>query len=469
MQNTRQESLNWLGWLRAASGSLPGKLLALAVAFVLVAEVMIFIPSSASFRSGWLADRAEAAHLAAIAGEAGELSEDQVRELLVGVDAVLVSRISDGMNERILGGAVQGPIVNVDLSEMNLLQSIIETCHTFFAPEGRYIRIFAEPATRPGEIISVVVPEAPLRRELFAFSVRIFWLSIFISLVTGGLIYVSLLFILVRPMRRLAKAMTAFQADPADPQRTITVSKRSDEIGQAERALAAMQSDVRASFRQRERLATLGGAVAKINHDLRNVLTSAQLISDRLAMSSDTRVAAMGARLVRAVDRGVRLCQETLEYGRSSEHDPELVSAPLAPALDDAAGDAFASIGAAEWVNDVDDLVCVKADTDHLHRIFLNLFRNAVQAMEISQTRRLSVSARTDGEFVVVRVADTGPGLPDKAQEHLFEPFTGTTRVGGTGLGLSIARELARAMGGDVELAGTSEDGAVFEVRLQSA
>ena len=458
-----------LSRLRAATGSLPGKLLGLAIVFVLIAEVLIFIPSAANFRSGWLNDRAEAAHLAAIAGEAGELSEAQVRELLVGVDAVLVSRISDGMNERVLGGDVDGPIITVNLAEMTLMRSIIETCHTFFAPPGRFIRILAEPPTRPGEIISVVAPEAPLKEELYAFSVRIFWLSIFISLVTGGLIYISLLFILVRPMRRLARAMTAFQADPADPARSITASGRGDEIGQAETALAAMQTDVRAALHERERLAALGGAVAKINHDLRNVLTSAQLISDRLAMSPDKRVAAMGARLVRAVDRGIRLCRDTLEYGRSSERKPELARVPLAAALDDAAGDAFAAIGAADWDNRVDERVYVTADPDHIHRIFLNLFRNAVQAMEKSDPRRLSVEAAPCDDGVIVRVADTGPGLPERALEHLFEPFSATTRVGGSGLGLSIARELARAMGGEVELAETSAEGAVFQVRLKPA
>lgn len=457
--------------LRRAATSLPGKLLGLAVAFVMLAEVLIFLPSAAAFRNEWLRDRAEAAHLAALAAEAapGAMpSEEAVRELLAGADVVAVGRVYDGVNELVLGGRVSGELVKADLTDTSLLESMIAACDTLFAPPGRYINIWAEPQTRPNERMSVIVREDPLRDALIDFSIRIFWLSIFISLVTGGLIYLSLLFILVRPMRRLARAMTAFQEDPSDLTRMVEPSRRADEIGEAERALAAMQADVRAAFRSKERLATLGSAVAKINHDLRNVLSSAQLISDRLAMSSDERVAAMGSRLVRAIDRGVRLCAETLEYGRSREHDPHFETVILRDALDDAAGDAFASVGAAEWINAVEEDLTVRADPDHLHRIFLNLFRNAVQAMETSQTRSLSVGAAIEEERVRVRVADTGPGIPERVQKTLFAPFAVTGNRNGTGLGLSIAKELAHTLGGEVRLVETGEGGTVFEVVLKA-
>lgn len=456
--------------LRAAT-SLPGKLLALAVGFVMLAEVLIFLPSAAGFRNEWLADRAEAAHLAALAAEnaPGAMpSEEMVRELLDGADVVAVGRVYDGVNELVLGGAVEGKLIKADLTKATTLDSMIAALDTLFAPPGRYINIQATPETRPDERVSVIVAEAPLRQALIGFSIRIFWLSIFISLVTGGLIYLSLLFILVRPMRKLARAMTAFQEDPSDPQRTYRPSGRGDEIGEAERALAAMQADVRSAFRQREHLAALGGAVAKINHDLRNVLSSAQLISDRLAMNSDERVANMGSRLVRAIDRGVRLCAETLEYGRSQERDPEMGTVELRSALDDAAGDAFASVGAAEWHNAVDEAMRVRADPDHLHRIFLNLFRNSIQAMEKSEGRRLAVGAVRENGRVIVSISDTGPGIPDRVQTTLFAPFSVTGTKGGTGLGLSIARELARSLGGEVRLAATGEGGTMFEVELQA-
>ena len=381
----------------------------------------------------------------------------------------LVPDAAAGRLRLALGGEPgEGAVIAADLTDTGLIESLVAASGTFFAEPGRMIRISAIPETRPDERITVIVPEAPLRRALIDFSIRIFWLSIFISLMAGTAIYIALLVLLVRPMRRLARAMTAFQEDPSDPQRTFTPSRRRDEIGESERALAAMQADVRDAFRQREHLAALGGAVAKINHDLRNVLASAQLISDRLAMSSDERVAGMGARLVRAIDRGVRLCQETLEYGRSREKAPELRPVRLADALDDAAGDALASSGAAQWINEVDELITVSADPDHLHRIFLNLFRNALQAMEESDPRRLSVASREEAGQVIVHVSDTGPGIPARVRETLFAPFSVTGHRAGTGLGLSIARELARLLGGDIALEASGEEGAVFKVTLKA-
>ncbi len=462
--------------LRAAgrhARSLRGKVLALSALFVLIAEVLVFIPSAANFRTAWLEDRGEAAHLASLAASAaGEmaLGDELARELLEGAEAVAVARRIDGMNELILGGDIgDATLIVADLREMSLPNAVMQSLETLAAPEGRYLNILYAPPTERDALISVVIPEASLKRELWAFCVRIFWLSIFIAGVTGAALYVSLSYILVQPMRRLARGMTEFQKDPADPRRTYTPSRknRSDELGRAEEAFVEMQAVVRQAFAERQRLAALGEAVAKINHDLRNVLASAQLISDRLAMSKDERVAGMGARLVRAIDRGVRLCQDTLSYGRSTDTPARLQPVVLAAALDDAAGDAFAAVGAAEWINRVDPGLRVSADPDHLHRIFLNLFRNAVQAMEGVESARLSIDAAVEDGLVHIDVRDNGPGVPEAVQETLFKPFSRTANRGGSGLGLSIAHELARALGGDIRLYASSPAGAVFRVTLK--
>ena len=174
-----------------------------------------------------------------------------------------------------------------------------------------------------------------------------------------------------------------------------------------------------------------------------------------------------GARLVQAVDRGIRLCQETLDYGRSTERAASLVPVRLRDAADDAAGDAFAATGAADWSNRVADDVLALADPDHLHRIILNLTRNAVQAMT-GPERALTAACRQEADWLVLSLTDTGPGVPDRVRQTLFEPFGLSGKPGGSGLGLSIARELARAMGGDVALARTGPEGSVFEVRLRA-
>ena len=459
---------------RAMAGamSLPGKLLGLSVVFVLIAEIMIFVPSAMNFRTQWLMDRVDAAHLAALAVESAgdmELSQARIREILSASDIVAVARITEGSNELVLGGSLGGrEIVIADLTRESFMDRFWGLTDTFFASGDRYLRVIAQPSTRDNELISVILPEADLQADLRAYSRNITILSLIIAFITSTLIYICLLFILVAPMRRLADAMTAFQHDPTNPNRAFTPSGRQDEIGQAERALTAMETEVRTAFMQRERLAALGGAVARINHDLRNVLASAQLISDRLSMNKDERISQMGARLLRAVDRGVRLCEDTLQYGKADERLPEMQAIQLSNALNDAAGDAFASVGAAQWNNNVDEAVYIHADPDHVHRIILNLTRNAVQAMKTAQGS-ITAEARIQDEFVIVSLIDTGPGIPDGVRNTLFQPFGQTASHGGTGLGLSIARELITAMGGEITLAKTDETGTQFDLRFMRA
>lgn len=456
---------------RALLESLPGRLLLFILVYGMIAQMIIFLPLATSFRTNWIAERVQAAHIAALSADvAGGSAPDQdaVRQLLSGADAVAVSRLTDGRNELVLyGGPIDGPLVTLDRRTANRAADAADTAATFFAPSGRYLRIIAAPRSAPGDVIDVIVPEAPLKRELAAYSAGLFWLSGFIAIVTGALIYVTLFYLFVRPMRTLTRAMARFQRDPENPARTIRPTGRRDEIGTAEIALAELQTDVRQALKQRERLAALGAAVAKINHDLRNVLASAQLVSDRLAASDEPATRKMGERLVRAVGRGIRLCEETLRFGRSEERPPEPRTLSLRLALEDAAADAMAAEGRAVWDNAVADDLTVEADPDHVHRIFLNLFRNALQAMDgQAGDARLSVAARREGGAVIVEIADTGSGVPDKIRDHLFEPFSGSSRKDGTGLGLSTARELARAQDGDVVLVSTGAEGSVFAVRL---
>lgn len=454
------------------ASSLRGRLLVLTVLFVLIAEVLIYFPAAAAFRNGWLNDRANAAHLAAIAAELAEdnLSEEAVRELLDGADAIGVARVFGGATELLLGGDTGGaPLMDEDRTRSAPLRDMLAVIRTLTGPADRLIVLTASLETRPDERILVILPEAPLREALADFTVRLFWVFFFLAILAGGLIYLALLFLFVRPMRKLSIAMTAFQEDPSDATRILAASTRRDEIGEAERALSAMQADVLAAIRQRERLASLGLAVAKINHDLRNVLASAQLVSDRLATSEDARTAAMGQRLVRAVDRGIRLCSEVLEYGSVRERPPAMEPVRLAPLLDEIAADTLGGAPHVSWVNAVDQDLEVSGDRESLHRLFANLFRNAAQAMKPEAPARLSVETRQAGGPVQIMVRDTGSGIPDHVRERLFTPFSGSGAPGSTGLGLSIARELASLMGGTVALEATGPEGTVFRVELMTA
>jgi signal transduction histidine kinase len=271
-------------------------------------------------------------------------------------------------------------------------------------------------------------------------------------------------------MQRITNAMERFRADPEAAEAQVVLSGRRDEIGRAEAELDRMQADLRTALNSRARLAALGEAVAKINHDLKNMLTSAQIASERLAALKDPKVSQALPRLERALDRAVKLASGVLAYGKTQEAAPEPRAVPLAAAIEAAAEEArlaergvvlTVQVGATDQVN---------ADPDQLHRILANLLRNAREAIEHQEGRRakgrIAVSLTRTGDASLVRVTDNGPGVPERVRERLFQPFAGFGRPDSTGLGLAIARELAQAHGGDLTLAATGPKGTSFELRL---
>jgi signal transduction histidine kinase len=285
------------------------------------------------------------------------------------------------------------------------------------------------------------------------------------------LVYFSLHYLLVRPMRRLTANMMAFHTDPENPARQIVPSARQDEIGMAERELASMQGDIASMLHQKSRLAALGLAVSKINHDLRNLLASAQLFSEGLSHLPDPRVQRFAPKLMRALERAIDFCQSTLSYGRVQEPAPDRKPVPLEALVEEVREtlglQAAAQLG---WIVAIERGMIVDADHDQLLRVLLNLTRNAVQALETRAPNdplrdQIRITGRREGSVSIIEVADTGPGFPQKAREHLFEAFQGSTRTGGTGLGLAIAAELVRAHGGDISLVdGTI--GATFRITI---
>jgi signal transduction histidine kinase len=275
----------------------------------------------------------------------------------------------------------------------------------------------------------------------------------------------------VRPMRRVNANLVAFHADPESPARVMTPSDRGDEIGQVERELSDMQRDLVSTLHQKSRLAALGLAVSKINHDLRNLLASAQLISDQLATVPEPRVQRFAPKLVRSLERAIDFCQSTLSYGRAQEAAPDRRRIPLDPVINEVRESIGLAAGTSiTWVNHLERGVTVDADPDQLFRVLLNLARNAVQALEQRGTDETAISqiriaGKREGSVTIIEVSDSGPGVPEKAREHLFEAFQSSDRRGGTGLGLAIAAELVRAHGGQIRLV-DSNIGATFRIEI---
>jgi len=325
------------------------------------------------------------------------------------------------------------------------------------------------------DALEMLIPRRALRDALRDYLFRIFWLSLAIALITGLLIYWAMSALIIRPVQQLAEDMTAFRNDPETRRARRNRINRADELGQLQREFLDVKQSLRAAFRQRERLAGLGLAVAKINHDLRNVLTSALLISDRLSMNKDPKMAEMGERLTRTVERGIALSDDVLSYSKAETADPKPEDVRIAFTLGEAASDVIAQFPATRFRNTVPTELRVLTDPDHAYRIFHNLFRNAAQAMAAANGENavLHVAAEPRDDKVVLILSDTGPGLPERARENLFQAFSGgQAHSAGTrsiGLGLSISKELAKAQGGDLSLLSTDSTGTRFELVLPRA
>src|SRR6478736_3402271 len=149
----------------------------------------------------------------------------------------------------------------------------------------------------------------------------------------------------------------------------------------AERELSSMQSDLVSMLHQKSRLAALGLAVSKINHDLRNLLATAQLISDQLATVPDPRVQRFAPKLVRSLERAIDFCQSTLSYGRAQEAAPDRRRIAVDPVINEVRESLGLAADSATitWVNHLERGLTIDADPDQLFRILLNLARNAVQ------------------------------------------------------------------------------------------
>jgi signal transduction histidine kinase len=452
---------------------LSGKLLVLTLSFVMIAEVLIYVPSVANFRLNYLHDRLSAAYTAALVLETAPsgVPDTVARQILDSIGARAVA-VKMGQQRRLLAASDMPPTINhdIDMRTMSWHRAIIEAFDTLICGDTDVMRVMG-PAPMGGEFVEIVLDEGPLRTAMLEFSVRILILSLIISAMTATLVYLALHLLLVRPMRRMTANMVAFRADPENPRRIIAASDRTDEIGTAERELAAMQSDLATLLAQKNHLAALGLAVSKINHDLRNLLSSAQLFSERLAKISDPHVQRFAPKLMRSLERAIDFCQSTLSYGRVQEPPPDrrpLALEPLVEEVRETLG--LDPGGPVRWIGAVERGLMVDADPDQLFRILLNLARNAVQALEGRDAKdpgrdQVRVTGRREGAVVVIEVSDTGPGLPERARAHLFEAFQGSTRTGSVGLGLAIVAELVRAHNGEVRLVdGTI--GATFRVTI---
>src|ERR1700722_7624420 len=386
--------------LQAPRLGLSGKLLVLTILFVMIAEVLIYVPLVANYRVNWLNDRLASAYTAALVLDAapnGMVSDSLAKQLLDSVGARAVA-MKMGQQRRMLAVGDKPPPINNDYDMRNVMtfDSIVDAFMLMFdGAAGKKVMRVVGPAPMGGDYIEIVMDEAPLQKGLLRYSIDLLLISLLISGLTAVLVYFTLHYMFVRPMRRITANMMAFRADPENPARIIPTSARTDEIGVAERELASMQSELASMLHQKSHLAALGLAVSKINHDLRNLLGSAP-------------------KLMRALERAIAFCQSSLSYGRAQEPPPDRKPILLGPLVDEV----HETLGLGpdapiRWITAVERDLIVEADHDQLFRILLNLARNALQALESRAARdpgrdQIRITGRREGAVVVIEVSDTG-------------------------------------------------------------
>ncbi len=451
--------------------TLSGRFLILSIIFVMIAEVLIFVPSIARFRADYLQLRLEKAQIASLAQLATDvpLTDELQRELLANAKVYNVVLLRDELRQLALSSPIPEPIdATYDLRAEGPLGLIRDAILQLFDSRDRVIRVIGSPVQEAGLLIEVTMDAGPLRAAMIDYGIRILILSALISAVTASMLFLAVQRLLVGPIARVARHMAAYAEAPEDARRVIEPAARVTELRDAEVALASMQTQLTGALRQKERLAQLGAAVAKISHDLRNILTTAQLFADRMAGSADPGVARAAPKLVASIARAVNLTEATLAFGKAEEPPPRLSRFPLRVLVEDVvAGEALEDRERLSVLVDVAPGLMIRADQEQLHRVLSNLVRNARQAIEAQGTGgTIEIAGGEDETAWWLRIGDTGPGLPPRAREHLFTAFQGGARKGGIGLGLAIAAELVRGHGGRLELLRSDENGTEFLIRL---
>jgi signal transduction histidine kinase len=451
--------------------SLSGRLLILTTIFVMIAEILIFVPSVARFRVDYMLDRLERAQIASLTLLADDMIDAELEaELLRNAEVFNVVLRRDEVRQLVLSSPMPQVISNtIDLRDSSAAVLIRDAMKRMIQSDNEVIRVIGAPVRDAGLLIEVTMETGPMRTAMIDYGLRILVLSAVISVITALMLFVAMRVLLVKPIKGVVAHMQRYAAAPEDARRIITPSAGITELREAEEALKSLQTELTSALRQKERLAQLGSAVSKISHDLRNILTSAQLFTDRIEMSEDPVVTRLAPKLVGSITRAVHLCESTLAFGRAEEPGPTLTLVRLADVVDDVLyGEQLAAAGFDLALrSEVSPTMQIRADPEQMHRVLGNLVSNARQAiMATERSGEICISASETARAWLITLQDDGPGLPAKAQEYLFSAFQGSVRKGGSGLGLAISAELVRGHGGDIRLKRTGAEGTEFVITL---
>ena len=461
---------------------LAARVLAVTIGFVLLAMSLFYVTRLTAHREMLLHGKISAVQTTVDAfGMAGPTPppQDLSQRILNSVDVKWMAvETPTGRREFVIAGGPPAGVESIIADDNSYPESMAATFHALFAAPRTVVKLSA-PAQANEPAIEFAFDETTLVQSLRRVSYNFLTISLTIAAVVTCVLWAALWRMVLQPVRRLTSNIIAFGESPQDASRVIAPTGRGNEIGRAEAALAVMQGSLAHELAQGKRLAELGMAVARINHDLRNILSAAQLISDRLATIPDPLAQRLAPRLVATLDRAIQFCQSTLTYGASRELPPSRRRFDLSELVSQVveAGTAEHEV-AIDYNIDIPPRFCVYADPDHMLRVLENLSRNAAQALMAKgatdgRPKAIRFAAiRTDG-LALVEISDTGPGFPPDQHDRIFEPFHKSTSDVGAGLGLAIAADLVTRNGGAITLAPAKADdfycGARFLIKLPTA
>jgi len=238
--------------------------LGLTIIFVMLAEVLIFVPSIARFREDYLLERLERAQLASLAREADNfISAELEAELLRNADVFNVVLRRDEVRQLVLASPIPHPVESTyDMRDPSGPTLIRDAMATLFASEEEVIRVIGNPVRGGGSMIEITTDQMPLRTAMLEYGRNVLILSAVISIITAALLFVAVRYLLVRPIKRLVDQMQRYAAAPEDARQIIAPTATVREIRAAEAALQSMETELTGALRQKDRLAQLGGAVA---------------------------------------------------------------------------------------------------------------------------------------------------------------------------------------------------------------
>ncbi len=452
--------------------SLSGRVLWVTVAVILGIELMVLLPGLGRLRNDWMWERIHKAELLIYMPVATGTPVDPALygQMLqkAGVSSIDFQVPGQPALQLQSGAAQARPAQIIDINEESIGYGTWRALARIAGHGAPTVDIRAPSSLAPDSAIEVQADAGPLTQELRSDAAHVLTLTVIVALITGLLVFAVLDKLLVRPMRVITTSIINFREDPEQDEASDLAwlaARPEDDISTAARELKIMQDEMRAALWRNARLAAVGTSVAKISHDLRNILSTALLVADRLQSVDDPTVQRATRTFIPAVERAAQLVTRTVDFAR--EGPPPITR--TAVALNEVAEEAISVVRPLDpdvrFANEVPEALVLPLDRAQIYRVLVNLMKNAAEA----GARTIRLYTDREGSVTQLRVADDGPGLPLRVQDNLFKPFTSSGRYGGTGLGLAIARDLIRAHGGDLVLEQTGPRGTVFCMDLPAS